>query len=273
MAQTPLGNQSPVLVLGASGAIGHFLVPRLLDSGIPVMAVSRRRPEVSRTGLTWIEHDLASGPAPVEAAVLISAGPLALAAAQAKAMSRLGRVIAFSSASVRFKRESADPSEREAMARLLQAETELKELCAARGIGLTLFRPALIYGGPENANIGIIAALSGRYRWLPVAGNGRRHPVHAADLAGIAADALGRGETGEFDLGGGEILGYRELVRRVARAAGVEPRLVPVPAFLLKLALALAHGLGRLKAVRPAMIERQAMDLLVDDTEARRRLA
>ena len=274
MAAASLTNHSPLLVLGASGPIGHFLLPRLLDSGIAVMAVSRRRPFSTRAGLTWIQHDLASGPAPVEADILISAGPLPLAVRQARATPGLGRIIAFSSAGVRFKQQSPDPVERELITALGQAESDLRALCDQRAVPLTLFRPTLIYGGPGNANIDLIGQWSQRFRWLPVAGDGRRQPVHAEDLARVTVDALraGPAAAGTFELGGGETLGYRDFLRRIAKARGLNPRLLPMPGVVLKAGLAIAHRLGRLRSVRGVMIERQRSDLVVDDREARERL-
>lgn len=264
-----LDPRAPVLVLGASGPVGGFLLDRLLGAGAPVIAVSRRAPATSRSGLTWLQQDLRREPVAAQAGVMLSAGPLPLAASQVRRLPGLGRVVALGSASIHFKPDSPDPDEAGAIAALSTAEAELEQECARRGIGLTLIRPTLIYGGPENRNLQIFADLAGRTGWLPVAGNGRRHPVHAEDLAALMFRALCQGTTGTFDVGGGEVLAYRDMVRRVCRARGRDVRLVPVPAWLLRFTLRLARACGRMQSVRPVMIDRQSADLLVDDSAAR----
>ncbi len=264
--------EGPVLVLGASGQIGHFLVPGLLDAGFEVRAVSRAAPSHRRAGLTWITHDFSVGPAPVEAGILISAGPLAHAAIQLEALPGPVRVVAFSSASLHTKRASADPHERAQMAGLGEAEARLEAVAIARQVRLTLFRPALIYGGPGNANVELVARLSRRMRWIPVAGDGLRQPVHAGDLARVAIEAVRREaplRPEVFDLGGGEVLGYREFIRRISVDRGRAVRTVTVPAPILKSALWLAHRAGCLHQIRPVMIDRQRQDLVIDDRLAR----
>ena len=61
-------------------------------------------------------------------------------------------------------------------------------------------------------------------------------------------------------------------MRRIASGAGIDARLVRTPAWLIAPALRIARRLGRLPGVTPAMVARQRMDLVVDDTDARERL-
>jgi nucleoside-diphosphate-sugar epimerase len=262
---------SPVLVLGASGAVGSFLLTRLARAGFPAIAVSRRAPTTTAPGTTWLQHDLERRAAPAESRVLISAGPLRLAAAQVEAMRGVRRVVALSSASVRFKQRSPDAAERRTIAALIESEARLREACARRGAALTLLRPTLIYGGDAPSALSRVADWVAARRWVPVAGRGLRQPVHADDLAELMLAAAARepAEPQTYEVGGGETLRYPEFIRRIASSVGRDVRIVRVPAVALLPLLRLARATGRLASVTPAMVARQRMDLVVDDAAAR----
>lgn len=264
-----------ILLLGASGAVGSRFLERTSDRGVRIIAISRRAPAHAWPHVTWIEHDLERVPADVRAGTLVSLGPIAHALSQIEAVPGIGRVIALSSASTRFKRHSPDRRERRQMAAIDRTEQRLGEVCRQREIGLTLLKTTLIYGGQHDANISRIAALSRRLPLVPVAGDGLRQPVHADDLARLVLDCIVLGGTaaGCWLLGGGETLTYPDMMRRVAAAEGRQARLVRLPAWLMSAALKAAHLAGGLRDITPAMIQRQKMDLVVDDAPARETLA
>lgn len=268
---------APVLLVGAGGPAGHKILAGLLDAGAPVIAVSPDVPGYSRPNLTWMQHDLAREHARVQSQVMVCADPggLPLAARQARAMPTLRRIVALSSAGVVFKRRAADPETQETVERLLEAERALAAMAEKRGIELTLLRPALVYGGSGPSALDGIRSWLERRSWVPVAGNGLRQPVHSADLAVLVRRLVagGRADTGSavetFALGGGETLRYPDFVRRIASSVGVDARLVRLPAWLIAPVLRVAHRLGRSRSVTPAMVARQRMDMVVDDTAAR----
>jgi nucleoside-diphosphate-sugar epimerase len=268
------GGPAPVLVLGATGAVGRCLLARLSEVGVPIIAVSRRVPEAELPNVMWMQHDLEREPLKVETHVLLSAGPLALARRQLERLPAVRRVIALGSASVRFKQDSPDPAERAMMRELADAELRLGEWAERRAADVTLLRPTLIYGGEHDRNISIIAEAARTRKWLPIAGRGLRQPVHADDLARLMTALVARQGRGfeVFDLGGGETLPYPDFVRRIASSAGADPSIVQVPSALLTAGLRMAHLFGRMKTVTPAMIRRQRMDLTVDDIPAREHL-
>jgi len=268
------GDLAPVLLLGATGQVGSLLLEKLLAANVPVMAVSRRVPERADMGVTWLQHDLRRERARVQAHVLASCGPLKLALRQAEFMPRLERVVALSSASVLFKHDSDDPDERALINELIDTERRFEALAEKRGFGLVLLRPTLIYGGPGPSALDPVRAWLARHRWAPIAGHGLRQPVHAEDLAELIVGLLARPPEGIMTvaLGGGESLPYPEFVRRIASGAGRNPRLVRLPTALLGAGLRIAHRFGIARAIGPAMVRRQRMDLVVDDQPARRQL-
>ncbi len=277
---TPLGagpgtdTGAPLLLLGASGATGQFLIQRLAGQGVMLMAVSRGQPRERHPHVIWLQQDMDAGPVDVQSSVLISLGPLAHALRHVEHSSRLGRVIALSSASTQFKMQSPDDDERALMVRLLELEADLDEICRQRDIDLTLLKPTMIYGGQGDANVSRIGGLTSRLKWLPYCGRGLRQPVHADDLARLIVDclALGRQSVGSWLLGGGESLDYPAMLKRISSARVHSNRLVRLPLFLMRALLSVAHASGRLQDIRPIMLARQRMDLVVDDTPARERL-
>lgn len=271
---------APILLVGPGGPAGREIIATLLEAGAAIIAVSPSVPEYSRPNLTWMQHDLSREHARVQSQVMVcaDAGALPLAARQARAMPTLRRIVALSSASLVFKRRAADPETQETVERLLEAEQALATMAEKRGIELTVLRPTLVYGGRGPSALDGIRSWLERRSWVPVAGNGLRQPVHSADLAALVRQLVaGNGaDTGPavetFALGGGETLGYPGFLRRIASGAGVDARLVRLPAWLIATVLRIAHRLGRFRGVTPAMVARQRMDMVVDDAAARERL-
>lgn len=263
-----------VLVFGASHAVGHYLLERTADQGVQLIAISRRAPEKSWPHVTWMQHDLAHGPVDAAAATLVSLGPIGWVPAQIEAMPGLGRVIALSSASPVFKRHSPDPAERDFMRSIEADEQRVAELCDQRDIVLTLLRTTMIYGGAGDENVSRIAHLARRLPVVPVTGQGRRQPVHADDIARLVCHclAIARVSAGSWLIGGSETLSYPDMVRRIASANGRTAHVIRLPAWAMKAALGLARLGGLLGDVSPVMIDRQKVDLVVDDQPAREHL-
>jgi nucleoside-diphosphate-sugar epimerase len=256
---------SSVLVFGASGSVGQFLLP-LLSPHHEVIAVSRS-PAADRVG--WIGGDLNDlGMAWPAADIVISLGPLdAFAAWLQRCPATLRRVIALSSMSAESKHESIDPHERALANRLRAAECLLIGTAAERGIACTVFRPTLIYGAGTDRSLAPIARFARRWRILPVpfGASGLRQPVHARDLALASAAALTNKATfgNIYALGGGERLRFDALLLRL-RAALPRPVLaVPVPMIALRLA-----ARGRQGSFNANAVARLYQPLIADHSDA-----
>ena len=267
-----MSGAAPVLVLGATGAVGGGLVARLTAADVPVLAVSRRAPDRAGPRVTWLQQDLDEGPVRSETSVILGAGPLRHVRRQLEINPRAGRVVALSTAAVLYKRRSPDRIERARVRAVAGEEEALEALCRERHVRLTLLRPTMVYGGNASGAGDRIEGLMVRSRWIPYCGRGLRQPVHADDLADVMLTALRMDVTGTFSLGGGETLPWPELLRRLAVSRGLSPRLVRVPSVVAGSVLRLAHLAGRARDIRPVMFRRQALDLVVDDTPARERL-
>lgn len=267
------------LVLGASGQIGRFLIPRLLDRGHDVLALSRVPRASTHGALRWIGGDLYAGMPSLPALdAIFSLGPLdgfSQWLAQARIDGR-PRIVAFGSMSAISKRDSGDPQERALVATLLASERRVIDAAGARGLGWTLFRPTLIYGAGIDRSLTQLAQLGMRLRVFPriPAASGLRQPVHAADLAEACLCAHERLSTSNrtYALGGGERLAFSEMLERVRCSLQPRPLGIPLGHSSMHAALAIARLHPRWRGVHAAALDRLRTDLVADDADARTEL-
>jgi nucleoside-diphosphate-sugar epimerase len=268
-----------VAVTGARGLVGRHLLPLLVERGFAVLAVSRRAAPAApaEPGIRWLVLDLERPSAfPDRLDAVVHAAPVWLLPPWLPVAAEAGlrRVVAFSSTSRFTKRISRNPRARGTAERIAAAEQAVEEACRARGIGWTILRPTLVYGGGRDRNVSDIARFVRRFGFFPVAGEGRglRQPVHAADLAGAALAVLDCPAAVDraYDTPGGETLTYAEMVSRIALGVGREPRLLHVPLPLLRGALSVAGRLPGLGHLAPDVADRMSEDLVFDVTAARR---
>lgn len=256
-----------IAVIGANSQIGVPLLRRLTHEGIRVAVITREaRPGTYR----FVKDEARFDPPLSTAQAVINLAPLPTvesAVAMACCLDA-SRLIAFGSTGTHFKAKSRSAHERDFVRQQRDAEAVLQSTCAAANIDWTLFRPTMVYGAAADLNVAFIAAMLKRFGFFPVpAGReGRRQPVHVEDLAHACVAVLDRPETfrQSYDLGGGEVLVYSEMVRRVALGLGLVPRLPKVPSVLLKAALTVLRCAPRYRYLDAAMIDRMVEDLTVD---------
>jgi nucleoside-diphosphate-sugar epimerase len=271
-----------VLVAGASSQVGVFLLPRLLDAGYRVRALSRRASGTVNIGdrLSWSHPDRERGGAREETSglprFLVSAGPPVLALELLERNPQIEKAVVFSTTSVLTKHASDDEAERELMARILREESQLRAQCRRSGTPLVLIRPTLVYGCGLDRNLSRLVRFGDRTGFIPVssAAAGLRQPVHAADLADLATAALGADTGGilEGPACGAEQLSYRAMVHRAAACCRRRVRCPEWPPRLLAAAAGLAGRLLGSSGINAQMVYRQAEDLVFDDHVFRSRL-
>ena len=256
---------SIVLIFGASGSVGRFLLPQLQPQH-HVIAVSR----TSRAA-GWIAGDLNDQSiAWPQAEIAISVGPLDAFAAwlQRYPATTLRRVIALSSMSAESKRESADPHERALAECLRVAESLVMRIAVQREIACTVFRPTLIYGAGTDRSLAPIARFARRWRILPVplGARGLRQPVHAQDLAGACAAVMSNSATfGKiYALGGGERLCFNAMLMRLRDAVPGFVVPLPLPLIALRLAARWQHG----SLFSASAVARLRESLIADNADA-----
>lgn len=261
--------RSPVLVLGATGLVGQFLLERLLVQSIDVIAVSRQtRPPTP--GVTWVTSDLMdlNIEVPSRPEVLFSLANIWLLPPALAKLRSIGirRLIAFSSTSRFTKERSSVATEREVARRLQEAEAETQAFCEAHEIAWTILRPTVIYAEGRDRSITRLAHLIRRFHALPLSGDGSgmRQPVHADDLAAGAIAAARSPSTTyrAYNLPGGETLSYRSMCERIFEGMNLRPRIITLPPAVWRLGLTL--GGPFLPGTTGAMGDRMANDLVFD---------
>jgi len=261
-----------VLVLGGSGLVGRFLIPRLVEAGYVVVAPSRNPPRrLDCPGVQWVTLDLGQAEAInelPESDVVVSMMPIWITAKLCAAMNsaRPLRVIAFSSTSAVTKSDSVDENERQFSNLLLSGEADL--LALAPRVTSTLFRPTMIYGGPGDRNVSRVAAQLRSFRLFPLVarGVGLRQPVHADDLAAAIVQALAASasEGRTYDLSGSEVLSFRSMVERIGTAIGARPIFVSIPLSVARTALTAVSMVPRLREIPRESVARMGKDMVFD---------
>lgn len=237
-----------VAIAGATGYIGGRLAPRLIDDGFKVRCLVRapgklagrdwaKRPEVEvRQSNLEDAAALARDLVGCEAAFylvhsMMSAGAeyaerdraLALQFAAAARDAGVGRIIYLGG----LGETGHDLSEH------LSSRREVEEALASTGVPVTVLRAAMIIGS-GSASFEILRYLVERLpvmitpKWVSTL----CQPIAVRNVIGYLAGALSAPETagGVFDIGGPEVLCYRDIMSIMAQELGLRPRwVIPVP--------------------------------------------
>jgi uncharacterized protein YbjT (DUF2867 family) len=156
----------------------------------------------------------------------------------------------------------------------LQSRREVERILGEGEAALTTLRAAIIVGA-GSASFELVRQLSSR---LPVMVTPRWvetpcQPIAIDDVVAYLVGVLGVAETaGEtYEIGGPEVLTYREIMRRTGRALGREPWIVSVPVLTPRLSaywLDLVTDVPR--AVARPLIEGLKNPVVANDTRIRR---
>jgi len=264
-----------IVVSGASSSIGKYLLPMRSAQGYNVFAISRSRHE-NKALLQWVRKDIST---PLDhlpkADICIHLAPLPLAVNMMDALlvSGIRQFIAFDSTSIFTKSHSASQKDREFVQIQQNMEQWLKGACEQHDIVWTLFRPTMIYGAAKDKNITFIRSIIEKFGVFPIAGiaKGLRQPVHAEDLAAacIAVIENNKAANKAYNLSGGEMLTYREMVARVFTALDKNPRIVRIHPFIYKCAIIMVRKiLPRYAFVQTSMVDRMSRDMVFDHSDA-----
>ena len=302
-AATKRRMQPNILVTGASGFVGRALCARLAGTGIalrgavrtvagdpaglgcPSVCVGELGPATDWTAAlrgidivvhlaarTHVMNDRASDPLAAYRRVNV-AGTETLARQAVAA--RVHRIVFLSSIKVNGEAcdspgfNETDPARPEDAYGIskLEAEQRLVSICASTQTEHVILRPPLVYGPGAKGNLARLMRLVDSGVPLPLGAiDNRRSLVGIANLVEairlVAEHPAAAGST--FLVSDDRPVSSADLVRSIASALGRAPRLIPVPATLLRLA-------GRLTG-RDAAVKRLTSSLVVDSRKIRARL-
>lgn len=136
-----------------------------------------------------------------------------------------------------------------------------------------ILRPSIVFG-PEDQFFNRFAALARVSPVLPLVGGGRTkfQPVFAGDVGEAVGNAVtGSGKPGTvYELGGPQVVTFREILEATLRYAGRRRMLLPVPFWMMRLQALLTWPLPN--SVRPITVDQLrllALDNVVLDAAKR----
>ena len=261
-------------VFGGTGFVGRRVVRHLRESGIRVRTVSRHPGRAEDDGIEQIIAN-AHGERAVEAAVagadgvvnaislyvehgndtfhslhVETAGKIARAARQAG----IRRFVHISGIGA----NAASPSP------YIRSRGEGEAVVQTAFPGAVIVRPAVIFAS-DDAFLTTILQLLRSLPAYPIFGDGRTRlqPVHADDVAAAIAQILRQSQKPYpvYELAGPRVYSYEELLRTIARTAGLRPVLMRMPFALWDALAGLAEMLPR-----PPLTRNQVELMQIDTT-------
>lgn len=260
-----------VHLIGATGRTGRLVVVELAKRGCEVIAIGRDAGKLA--ALDVAERRVADARDAAAMRAALADASLAATTLHARFVpgllpclpKDLRRFVALGStrAFTRFPDPAAE--EVRAAARALADRPEA-----------VLLHPTMIYGAEGENNVARIVRHLRRLRFVPLPGGGRSliQPVHATDVARAVVAALFREEAAgpPIVVAGPAAMTYAEFVRAIARAAGLDAWVAPLPAGLLMAAARLTRFLPGLPTIRPDEVRRLLEDKAFDIGPMRERL-
>ncbi|OPX84867.1 MAG: dTDP-glucose 4,6 dehydratase [Pelotomaculum sp. PtaB.Bin104] len=226
--------QKKVLVTGATGFTGSFVVRELCASGYDVFCFVRGCSDISVLNgyqVSYVNGDLDHPSTLFEslkkmdvlvnvASIGFGHGPSIVRVCEEAGVKR---AIFFSTTAVFTTLEANSKIKR------LEAEKAIKE----SGLDYTIFRPTMIYGTMRDRNMIKLIKFLDRFPVIPIFGPGEalQQPVYVKDLAKAVAKVVDVSRTykKDYNLSGKEPLTYNEVVDTVANLLGKKVFKIHIP--------------------------------------------
>lgn len=248
------GNNKLVTIFGGSGFVGRHTVRALAREGYRIRAASRRpdlagylQPMGNVGQIQPVQANLRfpeSVARAVEGAdiVINAVGILAGSGRQtfkavhdegARAVAKAARAAGAS----HFVHISAIGASASSPARYARSKAAGEAAVLEEFPGAIILRPSIVFG-PEDEFFNRFAALAQISPVLPLIGGGRTRfqPVYVGDVAEAVVQVLQSAKPGAvYELGGPEVLSFRELLERTLSYAGRKRGFISLPFWLAKL--------------------------------------
>ena len=249
-----MDKSKPILVTGATGYVGGRLVPKLLENGYKIRATSRSieklqsRSWATNPNVEIVSLDVFDRDSLIKAASGCSVAYYLVHSmdASSKDFARSDRIAAEHMVSVA---EEANleriiylgglGEEGKNLSKHLKSRTEVAEILKSGKVPTTVLRAAMIIGS-GSVSFEILRYLVDRLplmitpKWVHV----KNQPIAIRNVLDYLTGCLENEETKgkSFDIGGSEVLTYKELMETYAEEAGIGKRfIIPVPVFTPKL--------------------------------------
>jgi uncharacterized protein YbjT (DUF2867 family) len=266
-------------VFGGTGFVGRRVVRHLRDYGTRVRIVSRHRKLGEDAGIEQIAAD-AHDERSVEAAVAgadgvvnaislyVEHGSDTFHSVHVETAAKIARA-ARHAGSRRFVHVSGIGANTASSSPYIRSRGEGEATVQTAFPGVVIVRPAVIFA-PDDAFVTTILRLLRSLPAYPMFGDGRTRlqPVYVDDVGAAIAQILRQSQKPYpvYELAGPRVYSYEELLRTIARIAGLRPVLMRMP-FIFWNALA---GVAEMLPQPP--LTRNQVELLQIDTTASERL-
>jgi uncharacterized protein YbjT (DUF2867 family) len=268
-----------VVVFGATGTVGRALLATLTEKH-RLVAVSRRPPSERADGIEWVRADASD--AESVRTVLAGADVVyylvhSLGATDFEERDRIAAQTVAREASAAGVRQivylgglGEDAAE---LSPHLRSRIETGRALASASVPVTTLRAAMIVG-PGSAAFETILALVDRLpamvcpRWVSTP----TQPIAIDDAVAYLAAVCGREECfgQSYDIGGPDVMTYRQMIERIAAARGRRPLIVEVPVLTPRLSSYWLHLVTPVGAnVARPLIEGLRNPTVVDDDRIR----
>jgi uncharacterized protein YbjT (DUF2867 family) len=273
--------QEQILITGAAGFIGRRLTTALLAAGFPVRCLVRRQIDLP-AGATAVNGDLL---VPESLPKALAGIDTAYYLVHSMAGGRSGFEERDRQAAANFVSAATAAGVRrviylgglgetgKGLSEHLQSRMEVGNILRAAPFATTFLRAAVIFGA-GGASFEMIRALVERLpvmitpRWV----NTRCQPIAVDDVISYLVGCLKEERTagGTFDIGGPDILTYREMMERFAAIEGRRLLIIPVPVLTPRLS---SYWVALITPVKPAismpLIEGLANEVVCRDNRIR----
>src|SRR6185437_9391103 len=273
-----------VTVFGGSGFVGRSVVRALAKREYRIR-VAVRRPELAnflqpagRVGQIQPVQANLRYPASVEAAmrdadvvinlvgILAESGSQSFEAVQVRGAETVAKAAA--AADAQMVHVSAIGADEQSASGYARAKAAGEQAVLAALPSATIMRPSVVFG-PEDQFTNRFAALARISPMLPLIGGGvtKMQPVYVGDVATAIADAAdGKAKAGAvYELGGPEVLSFREILQFILKTTDRDRALISLPFALAKIqASFLQFAPGALK-LTPDQVELLRHDNVVSD--------
>ncbi|WP_257167544.1 complex I NDUFA9 subunit family protein [Bradyrhizobium sp. SRS-191] len=273
-----------VTVFGGSGFVGRNVVRALAKRDYRIR-VAVRRPELAghlqplgRVGQIHTVQANLRYPDSVAAAlrdshvainlvgILTESGAQTFDAVQAEGAATVAKAAA--AAGARLVHVSAIGADAESASSYARAKAAGEAAALAAVPEAVIMRPSVVFG-PEDQFTNRFAGLARIAPFLPLVGGGetKMQPVYVGDVASAVADAVdGKAQAGAtYELGGPEVLSFREILKIILEITDRDRALLPLPFGLAKLqATFLQFAPGPLK-LTPDQVELLRHDNVVSE--------
>jgi NADH dehydrogenase len=280
---TPIPVESLITVFGGSGFLGRHVVRALARRGYRIR-VAVRRPDLAyhlqplgRVGQIHAVQANVRYPASIEAAtrdadvvinlvgVLFERGQQRFDSVHSGGAAAVARAAA--AVGARMVHVSAIGADAGAPAQYARSKAAGEKVVLATSPSAVILRPSVLFG-PEDDFFNKFAALARVLPALPLVGGGHTlfQPVFAGDVASAVVAALeGRAQRGQiYELGGPQVLSFKELMQFMLACIERRRVLIPIPFAVAKLQASLLQFMPE-PLLTPDQVELLRGNIVVSD--------